>query len=255
MVIVQSHQKINVKLNTILLKITAFLFFIFFIFVNQAISQSFERGDDAANAGDFTTALKEWKPLAENGHVKAQFGLGLIYLNGEGGIPKDNEEAEKWFKKAAEQGSLEAQLILGQRYYKGVDFEKDMEKGFAIISKLSTQGFAQAQFELGLIYNDRYTMLHDEVEASKLWIRSAEQGFTPAKRELGKMFQKDGWLANDLRKQEVGLMWSVIAMLKGDESAKFDVRVGEGRLSEESLARVRILVENCLEKKFVGCGN
>ena len=99
MVIVQSHQKINVKLNTILLKITAFLFFIFFIFVNQAISQSFERGDAAANAGDFTTALKEWKPLAENGHVKAQLGLGLIYLNGEGSIPKDNVEAEKCLKK------------------------------------------------------------------------------------------------------------------------------------------------------------
>ena len=255
MVIVQSHQKINVKLNIILLKITAFLFFIFFIFVNQAISQSFERGDDAANAGDFTTALKEWKPLAENGHVKAQLGLGLIYLNGEGGIPKDNEEAEKWFKKAAEQGSLEAQLILGQRYYKGVDFEKDMEKGFAIISKLSTQGFAQAQFELGLIYNDRYTMLHDEVKASKLWIRSAEQGFTPAMRELGKKYQKDGWLADNLIMQEVGLMWSVIAMLKGDESAKFDVRVGEGRLSEESIDRVRILVKDCVEKKFVGCEN
>ena len=168
MVIAQSHHKINVKLNIILLKITAFLFFIFFIFVNQAISQSFERGDDAANAGDFTTALKEWKPLAENGHVKAQLGLGLIYLNGEGGIPKDNEEAEKWFKKAAEQGSLEAQLILGQRYYKGVDFEKNMEKGFAIINKLVEQDFAPAQFELGLIYQYPFIKPWDEKEAEKI---------------------------------------------------------------------------------------
>ena len=255
MVIVQSHQKINVKLNTILLKITAFLFFIFFIFVNQAISQSFERGDDAAKAGDFRTALKEWKPIADNGHVEAQLGLGLIYLNGLGSISKDNEEAVKWFKKAAEQGSMEAQLMLGQLYYKGVYFEKDMEKGFAIIRKLSTQGFAPAHFQLGLIYNDGLSKPWDEEEAKKLWIRSAEQGFTPAMRELGKRFQKSGWLADDHRLQEIGLMWSVIAMLKGDESAKFDVRVGEGRLIEESIARVRILVENCLEKKFVGCGN
>ena len=208
MVTVRPHQKINVKLNIILLKITAFLFFIFFIFVNQAISQSFERGDDAANAGDFTTALKEWKPLAENGHVKAQLGLGLIYLNGLGGIPKDNEEAVKWFKKGAEQGSMEAQLMLGQLYYKGVYFDKDMEKGFAIISKLSMQSFAPAQFQLGLIYNDGFSKPWDE-ERQKLWIRSAEQGFTPA-RELGKRFQKSGWLADDHRLQEVGLMWSVM---------------------------------------------
>ena len=253
MVTVRSHQKINIKLNIILLKITAFLFFIFFIFVNQAISQSFERGDEAADAGDFTTALKEWKPLAENGHVKAQFGLGLIYLNGEGGIPKDKSEAVKWFKKAAEQGSMDAQLILGLCHYKGIYFEKDMEKGFAIISKLSTQGFAQAQFELGLIYNDRYTMLHDADEAAKLWIRSAEQGFTPAMRELGKMFEKTGWLYDNLRMQEVGLMWSVIAMLRGDESAEFDVSKGEKNLSNESISRVRILVKDCIEKKFVGC--
>ena len=105
MFIMQSQQKINVKLNTIILKIIAFLFFIFFIFVNQAISQSFERGDDAANAGDFATALKEWKPLAENGDVKAQASLGFMYLEGKG-VPKDYEKAEKWFKEAAEQGSM-----------------------------------------------------------------------------------------------------------------------------------------------------
>ena len=55
--------------------------------------------------------------------------------------------------------------------------------------------------------------------------------------------------------QEVGLMWSVIAMLVGDESAEFYVQMGENRLSEESIARVRILVEACFKKDFVGCEN
>ena len=94
MVCVQSHQKINVKLNIIISKITAFLFFII-SFTKQAISSSFERGMDAANEGDFTTALKEWKPLAEDGHAMAQLSLGFVYLDGEG-VPQDNQEAEKW---------------------------------------------------------------------------------------------------------------------------------------------------------------
>ena len=55
--------------------------------------------------------------------------------------------------------------------------------------------------------------------------------------------------------QEIGLMWSVIAMLRGDKSAEFDVRKGEKNLRNESISRVQILVKDCVEKKFVGCGN
>ena len=105
------------------------------------------------------------------------------------------------------------------------------------------------------MYQDEFVEPWDRLAAQKWYIRSAEQGFTPAKRTLGKMLQKEDWLADDLKMQEVGLMWSVIAMLQGDKPAEFDVRVGEGRLSEESIARVRILVDDCFEKNFVGCEN
>ena len=37
----------------------------------QAGKEAYERGDDAA-------ALREWRPLAEQGHAKAQYGLGLM---------------------------------------------------------------------------------------------------------------------------------------------------------------------------------
>ena len=69
------------------------------------------------------------------------------------------------------------------------------------------------------------------------------------------MYLNDGWLADDIRMQEVGWMWSVIAMLQGDESAEFDVSVGESRLSNESIPRVQIMIDDCFNKKFVGCEN
>jgi len=49
----------------------------------------------AAQAGDFATALKEWKPLAEAGDVDAQYNLGIMYDNGYG-VPQDYAEAVKW---------------------------------------------------------------------------------------------------------------------------------------------------------------
>ncbi len=74
-------------------------------------AQDFQKGLAAAQAGDFATALKEWKPLAEAGNADAQYNLGLMYTNGDG-VPQDYKEAVKWYRLAAEQGYADAQTIL-----------------------------------------------------------------------------------------------------------------------------------------------
>ena len=87
-------------------------------------------------------------------------------------------------------------------------------------------------------------------EAKILYVGSAEQGFAPAQRMLGRMYLKNGWMVDDIRMQEVGAMWSVIAMLRGDEAAEFDVSVAESRLGDESLPRVHIWAKSVLKKLF-----
>ena len=67
-------------------------------------AQDFQKGLAAAQAGDFATALQEWKPLAEAGNADAQYNLGIMYNNGYG-VPQDQKEATKWFRLAAEQGN------------------------------------------------------------------------------------------------------------------------------------------------------
>ncbi len=47
-------------------------------------SADFQKGLDAAKRGDFTAVLREWKPIAEQGNVDAQYNLGVMYDNGEG---------------------------------------------------------------------------------------------------------------------------------------------------------------------------
>jgi TPR repeat protein len=68
-------------------------------------SADFQKGLDAANSGDFATALREWKPLAEQGHARAQYNMGVMYENGQG-VPQDNKTAVKWYRLAAEQNSF-----------------------------------------------------------------------------------------------------------------------------------------------------
>ncbi len=51
-------------------------------------------------AGLALTALREWRPLAEQGHAKAQFYLGVMYGFGEC-VPRDYVQAHMWLNLAA----------------------------------------------------------------------------------------------------------------------------------------------------------
>ncbi len=48
--------------------------------------------------------MTEWRPLAEQGDSGAQFNLGVMYAEGEGGVPQDYEEAVRWYQLAADGG-------------------------------------------------------------------------------------------------------------------------------------------------------
>ena len=64
----------------------------------------FQKGQAAYQNGDFATALREWKPLAEQGYARAQYLLGLMYLTVRV-VLKNHGTAMKWYKLAAEQGN------------------------------------------------------------------------------------------------------------------------------------------------------
>ena len=75
----------------------------------------FQSGLEAYEQGDFATALREWRTLAEQGDILAQFSLGVMYDRGKG-VPQDDAEAAKWYRKAAEQGHDMAQFSLVLRH-------------------------------------------------------------------------------------------------------------------------------------------
>ncbi len=75
----------------------------------------FDEGVAAYNRGDYATALREFRPLAEQGDAAAQHNLGLMYHIGQG-VTQDYAKAVKWYRKAAEQGDAKAQHNLGFMY-------------------------------------------------------------------------------------------------------------------------------------------
>ncbi len=72
----------------------------------------FQDGLAAYWRGDYAAALRELRPLAEQGHADAQFNLGVMYSQGQG-VSQDYAESVKWYRKAAEQEHASAQINLG----------------------------------------------------------------------------------------------------------------------------------------------
>ena len=84
---------------------------------------SFRRGLTAYNEGDYATALREWRPLAQQGDADAQNNLGVLFLKGQG-VPKHYEIAVVLFRLSAKQGNSTAQSYLGGMYGLGQGVKK-----------------------------------------------------------------------------------------------------------------------------------
>ena len=91
------------------------------------ICTGFPEGFGGLHAGDYATALQEWRPLAEQGNADAQYNLGVMYDNGQG-VPQDYAEAVKWYRLAAEQGYATHNTILGLCTKMAKAFHKTMQK-------------------------------------------------------------------------------------------------------------------------------
>jgi TPR repeat protein len=110
---------------------------------------------DAASAayrnGNFTTALRLLRPLAERGDAHAQFNLGVMHYHGRG-VRQSDAEAARWFHLAADQGDAPAQFYLGILYSEGQGVPQDDAEGTRWYRRAADQGHAQAQYNLGLWY-------------------------------------------------------------------------------------------------------
>ena len=110
----------------------------------------FNTGLTAYNKGDYVTAVKEWRPLADQGVAAAQFNLGLLYLDGHG-VPQDPAEAVKWFTKSAEQDYTEAQHNLGAMYGAGQGVKRDYVLAYKWLNICAAKGDTGCESQRDLI--------------------------------------------------------------------------------------------------------
>jgi hypothetical protein len=117
------------------------------------------------------------------------YNLGLAYENGQG-VPKDEAQADSWFRKAAEQGNADAQERLGEMYSYGQGgIAKDETLAVSWFRKAAEQGNAAAQNSLGVAYlTGQGGLAKDEAQAVSWYRKAAEQENEYAQSNLGAMY-------------------------------------------------------------------
>ena len=99
--------------------------------------------------GAAASEFDDMKALAELGMAAAQFNLALMYDHGEG-VPENDAEAVKWYRKAADQGHADAQLNLGNMYAKGEGVPENDIRAYVWWSMAKTQGNTKAAGNLDI---------------------------------------------------------------------------------------------------------
>ena len=114
------------------------------LLLSSALVQAgFYEGLVAANKGDYQTAFKEWKPLAEQGYASAQYNLGIMYDKGKG-VAQNYTQAVAWYKKAAAQGFASAQYNLALMYYKGHGVPQNYKIAYILFNLAASNSDADA---------------------------------------------------------------------------------------------------------------
>jgi S1-C subfamily serine protease len=122
---------------------------------------------------DNNEAVKWWRKAAQQGHPNAQCNLGVCYARGDG-VAKDAVEAVKWYRKAAEQGSARAQYTLGVCFAGGDGLAKDYVEAYKWENLASAQGHAEAKKALASL---EPTMTAEQIAEGQKLARE----FTPRK--------------------------------------------------------------------------
>ena len=111
--------------------------------VSVCSAQDYQKGVAAYKKEDYATALKEWRPLAAQGYVFAQYNLGLMYDKGEG-VTQDYKEAARLYGLSAAQGFADAQYNLGLLYANGQGVIQDNVYAHMWLNIAASSGFVNA---------------------------------------------------------------------------------------------------------------
>jgi len=132
-----------------------------------------DAGRAAFDTGDYSTAMRELKPLALQGNAHAQVLVGTMLYSDTGPYQVNEAEAASWFRRAADQGNASAQGILGDWYRVGKAVPQDSVQSVRLCRLSAEQDNSVGQWCLAHAYYDGEGVAQDYGRAFQLFSAAA----------------------------------------------------------------------------------
>jgi TPR repeat protein len=180
-----------------------------------AVAGPFEDAQAAHSRRDYATALRLWRPLADQGNAEAQYALGFMYDGGQG-VPRNYARAAKWWRLAADQGHTFAQYNLGTLYDNGNGVPQNKAEALKWYHLAAERGNDGAQFNVGVLHFAGVAVSENRIEAAKWFRRAADQGHIGAQVYLGLCYATGLGVPQDSIQ---AYMWLSLAAARSDQDA------------------------------------
>ncbi|HWL87471.1 MAG TPA: tetratricopeptide repeat protein, partial [Polyangiaceae bacterium] len=126
------------------------------------------------DASEVRAAVERVTRAANDGDVGAQLVLGKTYLQGLPAIPKDAARAHDWFLRAAAAGNASAAYYLGVMSQGGEGTKMDPVEAGRWFEKAASAGSPHAMFLLANAYRAGAGVAKDPAKALELYRRASE---------------------------------------------------------------------------------
>lgn len=170
--------------------------FVYLVLAGCAASPGPSTNDTAAPAPRQldVAALTE---RAAAGDPEAQYVVGMLYLQGKGGVPRRGSEAAKWLGRAAEQNHLKSQLVLAHAYRQGIGVSLNYTESLRWSRRAAEQGNGPAMVLVGESYQKGFGTTQDYREAATWYRRAADKGEAGGRTRLAALHLTGRGVAKD----------------------------------------------------------
>lgn len=137
---------------------------------------------------DEKEAARWFRFAADSGHAEAQRNLAYAYMHGRG-VPKNEAEGIRRLRIASESGDAPARRQLGYHYATGSGVPKDENEAVRWFRLAAERGDFFAQYNLAFAYANGRGVSADQLEAVRWYQLAADQGMPEAQCELGLIYE------------------------------------------------------------------
>ena len=174
---------------------------------------------EAALAGDASAAYE----------VAVRFADGRL-------VPANNEEAARWFERAAKKGFAPAQFRLGALYEKGLGVKKNLAAARDLYRAAADKGHGKAMHNLAVLYAEGVDGAADYRTAAQWFRKAADHGIVDSQYNLAILYARGVGVEQNFAE---AYKWFSLAANDGDNDAAKKRDEIASHLDQQSLAAAR----------------